>query len=376
MRSNAIGKVENDGNGNSKDRLATSFHEIFFVLPDGMCAADLNQILRVWYNGRPYLLIVLCILPYYQYWHQLHVLKEAWFAPIMTLVACAIPASGAPVAGGVIFLPVLTMAGVCARDAVAFTAVAQVFGVGIFAPLNWMIRDPNLLNWRALQIATIPSVLGMFIALMVMPIHGLHGDHAIQLIFASFCVILFSYTLHGLVKQTIAFDKRPRDVKFACHQLVYYNLIIFLASWLTGYIGVTVDKIMFMLLTWSHGVNARDATITGTTLVGWLSAWAGILHMISPCDQDDPLYIGAVPYHVFLLGLPGLLLGSLMGPVMNTAIGTRNVMKIFLTIILFDLVHNFYDVYISWSDPRGEGSCQPQCPNFKEMQLFVFLQAK
>jgi hypothetical protein len=50
----------------------------------------------------------------------------AWYAPIMGVVACALPTSGMPVAGGIVFLPVLThIAGLSARQAVAFAAATQ-----------------------------------------------------------------------------------------------------------------------------------------------------------------------------------------------------------------------------------------------------------
>jgi hypothetical protein len=44
----------------------------------------------------------------------------------MGVVACALPTSGMPVAGGIVFLPVLThIAGLSARQAVAFAAATQ-----------------------------------------------------------------------------------------------------------------------------------------------------------------------------------------------------------------------------------------------------------
>jgi hypothetical protein len=45
-----------------------------------------------------------------------------------------------PVAGGVIFLPILTMKHIEAHEDVAFAASTQMIGVGIFAPMGWMSR--------------------------------------------------------------------------------------------------------------------------------------------------------------------------------------------------------------------------------------------
>jgi uncharacterized membrane protein YfcA len=196
-----------------------------------------------------------------------------------------------------------------------------------------------------------------------------------RLIFSCFCVVLAYYVWNGLVGDSMAFgDEVKRNLRFSVRQLAYYIPVLFLASILTGYIGVTVDKVLFMLLTWSHGAHVRDATITGTTLVGWLSAVAALLHMASPCDARAAMYVGAVPYHFWLAGLPGLLLGSLLGPTLNVTVGSRNVMKLFLVMLTFDFFNNVYDLLVGWSDLEGRGSCTPQCPDREEMQLFVAMQ--
>ena len=125
-------------------------------------------------------MLVFSVVPFVVYRNHLDTLREAWFAPIMACVACAIPASGAPVAGGVIFLPILGMAGLCARDAVAFSTITQLFGVGIFSPLNWMVRDPGILSFSALAVALVPGAAGMYVALIVAPIVSMHGDHIVM----------------------------------------------------------------------------------------------------------------------------------------------------------------------------------------------------
>jgi hypothetical protein len=84
------------------------------------------------------LLVILVVAPLVLFRNHMELLRDAWFAPLMGIVACTIPASGAPVAGGVIFLPILESYGLCPRDAVAFTAATQMVGVGIFAPMNWL----------------------------------------------------------------------------------------------------------------------------------------------------------------------------------------------------------------------------------------------
>lgn len=57
------------------------------------------------------------------------------YTPFLAIVAAAIPAAGAPIAGGIIFIPVLQLDSLNLRNAVAFSSATQFLGVGIFAPV-------------------------------------------------------------------------------------------------------------------------------------------------------------------------------------------------------------------------------------------------
>ena len=67
---------------------------------------------------------------------------------------------------------------------------------------------------------------------------------------------------------------------------------------LTGYIGISIEKVLFVLLTLSGEVPVLKATVTSITLVGWISGIAFLMHATSPCDPLAPWYIGAVPYRL------------------------------------------------------------------------------
>ena len=136
-----------------------SFLKTLLGPPPGTSFFDLNPFLMMWMVGRVFLFFFLLTLPFVVL--EWETIKRVWFAPFMGIVAAAIPASGAPVAGGVVFLPVLDSFGVCPRDAVAFSAATQFFGVGIFAPLNWLIKDKNIFVWPALKRTWFPSALGI-----------------------------------------------------------------------------------------------------------------------------------------------------------------------------------------------------------------------
>ena len=152
---------------------------IGMLIPD-----DTQSRFQWWVTVRMYLSAVLCVFPFMVY-EPLELLTM-WRVPVMAILAASIPASGAPVAGGIIFLPVLQTYGVCPRDAVAFSALTQFFGCGIFSPLNWLVQDPTVFLPGALRIAFLPSLIGLLAALSYIKVNGCHGDHVVLLVFAVF----------------------------------------------------------------------------------------------------------------------------------------------------------------------------------------------
>ena len=80
--------------------------------------------------------------------------------------------AGMPIAGGLVFLPVLTrVGGLDARTTVAFTAATQTVGVGVLAPLNWLFHDKRVFirngSSDLLAITVLPSWLGVAVTWFV-----------------------------------------------------------------------------------------------------------------------------------------------------------------------------------------------------------------
>ena len=71
----------------------------------------------------------------------------------------------------------------------------------------------------------------------------------------------------------------------------------------------------------------RSAGIISVALVGWLSLIAFVAHAASAQCPAEHGYLGAVPYKYWLVGLPGILLGSMVGRKINQLIGSRNVVR-------------------------------------------------
>ena len=91
-----------------------------------------------------------------------------------------------PVAGGVVFFPILSMAGIPYRQVVGFAAATQFVGVGLFAPLSWIVRDQSVLLWRVFGLSTVAGGAGVLLALY--PFH-LNNVHTPTIIFTLFCVV-------------------------------------------------------------------------------------------------------------------------------------------------------------------------------------------
>jgi len=291
------------------------------------------------------LLATLCVLPFVYFCTRtdgLIDLLHLWYVPLMATVAATIPASGAPVAGGILFLPVLQSYGVCPRDAVAFSSITQFFGCGIFAPLNWLAIDPNVFLQEALHVSLIPSVLGSFISLTWYKLHGCHGEHYVVAIFACFCGLLSIYVAHSLLCGRMPKPRTTDEkvVQIGRREACLWFLPCLSGGLLTGYIGISIEKVLYVLIMMSCDVPVRVATVTSITLVGWVSGFTFVLHALSPCDPLAPQYIGAVPYDLWLVALPGILLGSIIGPQLNALLGPNLILAAFAIALAYESIRN------------------------------------
>lgn len=112
-------------------------------------------------------------------------------------------------------------------------------------------------------------------------------------------------------------------------------------------------QVLFILLTWRFGANARAASVTSIALVGWLSALAFAvreLAHLSPAGSAlaPPSDLGRVPYLHWLVVLPGILVGSVCGPRINLALGSRRIMVAFVLLLLMEVAR-----YVAAHVPLG-----------------------
>jgi uncharacterized membrane protein YfcA len=167
--------------------------------------------------------------------------RQAWFAPIMVrlrctppaalrtgpaadtlclrlalqgVIACALPSSGMPVAGGIVFVPTLTLfAGMDPSDAVAFSAATQTVGVGMLVPINWLFHDRRVFvrdgRGDVLWLLLVPSWLGVGLTRLT----TLHeSNRGILIAFTFFLFFVAVYTFYSVLISGVGAVAKEPDV--------------------------------------------------------------------------------------------------------------------------------------------------------------------
>jgi len=246
---------------------------------------------------------------------------RAWYIPLLAIFAAAFPSGGAPIAGGILFVPMLIRTGVQPKQAVAFSAAVQTFGCGIFAPLNWTSMNPRILIFEILYVSLIPGVLGCITALVILPMPA----QSIEIFFSVFCIFLAIYVIYGLFHNLTTNNE---EVIMTPKAYAIYSLSCFCGGLVTGWIGIGIEKVVFVLLTaFPHRANIRRSSLTAIAIVGWVSSFSLVIHLA---------YLKDVPLLLWCCAIPGVLVGARLGPKINKLLGSRNMMIIFILMLLYD----------------------------------------
>jgi len=279
----------------------------------------LHRIISVWKRNSYALLPILAMIPLLSF--GLKKPLEAWYTPFLGVIAASLPSGGAPVAGGIVFLPMLVAGGLTAQQAVAFSAATQTFGCGIFAPLNWFSVNPNVIIKEILPVSVISGVLGCLTAMLLVPISSV----MVEKFFAVFCIFLAGYVIHGLSHDLTTVN---HPVKMDMKKNILYAVTCYIGGMITGWIGIGIEKVIFILLTsYPHRTDVKRACLTSIAVVGWVSFFSSLVHFF---------YLKDVPLLFWTCGLPGVFIGSKIGPIINRRLGPKNVMVLFTIMLLSD----------------------------------------
>jgi hypothetical protein len=160
------------------------------------------------------------------------------------------------------------------------------------------------------------------------------GDKAAG--YGSIVAVAAAAKLRQIAKKSKA---ERRNIVFTPKLFTIYAISCFLGGMLCGWIGIGVEKVTFFLLTYFHKVDVIAAGLSSITMTGWLSFFAFLLHAVCTPEDEGPgphlscglrdelnpggHVFGKVPYELWLSVLPGILIGSLIGPIVNAAVGPR-----------------------------------------------------
>ena len=290
-----------------------------------LCAK--TKIAAYWMPLRMYLLVILTIIPFLLF--PIDVLKKSWITSLLGLIACCLPSGGAPIAVGLLFMPCLQMIGLTPKKAVAFCSATQSFGCGVFTPLNWYSKDQGIFIKSTLPLCLVSGILGLWLALFHFPL----AEHQVGIFFACFCVFLAGTVMYGIFhdlttqNESVKFEKITTLNGFKTYAI--YIIASIIGGMVSGWIGIGIEKIYFLLVTSYHKAEIRRATITAIALIGWISTISASIHFFILKD---------VPIAYWVCSLPGILLGSIAGPIINSYLGSFNIMIIFCTFLFLNVI--------------------------------------
>lgn len=249
-------------------------------------------------------------------------LYAAWFMPFLGVVAATI-AMSTPAGGGIVFFPTMVLLGVPPIEAVAFSVGAQSVGMGIFGTFNWVKRDKLAINFPVV-ITTV--LIGSAVSLLALFVFPIAEAEPLQLTFSFFGVGLATYVLYSLRK---GLDKQNNRFRWSVWMVAAIAFVGLVGGLLVGYIGAGIDALLFFVLTSRFKIDAHQATVTSIITMGLTAMIPFGVHLFIKGD---------VPINLWLMVLPGILLGARLGPWLNKTLGSRRILIGFATLLIIEFL--------------------------------------
>jgi uncharacterized membrane protein YfcA len=252
-------------------------------------------------------------------------LYAAWFMPFLGIAAATI-AMSTPAGGGVVFFPTMVLLGVPPFQAVAFSVGAQSVGMGIFGTFNWVKRDRSAILFPAVVATVLIGSAATLLALLVFPVAE---AEPLQLTFSFFGVGLATYIFYSLRH---GLDKETRRFQWSVWTLVAVTIVGLIGGLFVGYIGAGIDALLFFVLTSRFKVDSHQATVTSIVTMGLTAMVPFGVHLF---------VIGDVPVNLWLMVLPGILMGARIGPWLNKTLGKRRILIGFGSLLVIEFLMTF-----------------------------------
>ena len=252
-------------------------------------------------------------------------LASVWFMPFLGIVGATV-AMSTPAGGGIVFFPTLVLLGVAPVNAVAFSVATQTFGMGIFGTYNWSRKAPEAILKPAVVLVALGGWVGVLLALFVFP---LTSARAVRLLFSTFGLCLALYIVLS-ARNDLHINQTPFRLRGLMAPILFVSGVA--GGMLTGYIGVGIDVLIFVVLTWLYHTHIQHATVTSIVIMGLTSALPFMFALF---------FFGTLPLNLWLMVLPGVLLGARIGPWLNTRLGSERVMLLFSLLLILEFCMTF-----------------------------------
>jgi uncharacterized membrane protein YfcA len=249
-------------------------------------------------------------------------LYEAWFMPFLGVAAATI-AMSTPAGGGIVFFPTMVLLGVPPMEAVAFSVGAQSVGMGIFGTFNWVKQDRSAIMIPVVIAAVLFGSAASLIALFVFPISE---AEPLQLTFSFFGVGLATYVIYSLRE---GINKQNNRFQWGLWMFVAIIIVGVFGGLLVGYIGAGIDALLFFVLTSRFKIDTHQATVTSIITMGLTAMIPFCVHLF---------ILGDVPINLWLMVLPGILIGSRIGPWLNKTLGSKRILIVFALLLIIEFL--------------------------------------
>lgn len=241
-------------------------------------------------------------------------------------VAAATIAMSTPAGGGVVFFPSMVLLGIPPLEAVAFSVGAQSVGMGIFGTFNWMKQDRSAILFPVVIATVLIGSAATLLALLVFPVAE---AGPLQLTFSFFGVGLATYIFYSLRH---GLDKATRRFQWNVWTLIAVTFVGLIGGLFVGYIGAGIDALLFFVLTSRFKIDSHRATVTSIVTMGLTAMVPFAVHLFVISD---------VPLHLWLMVLPGILVGARIGPWLNKTLGRRRILIGFGSLLLIEFLMTF-----------------------------------
>lgn len=285
----------------------------------------------------------------------------AWATPLLTVLSATL-ANAAPVGGGVVFVPILSLFGVQIHlGGAAFAVSTMTFGNGVFGFLNWLRKDPSRISWGIVPYAVFPAWAGASVGTL-RPF--LTPDQASRC-FGGFALVAAAVVGKTIVRgsgdiakafggedddsagcsnvtadaeeqEDLVGEANPKRVAQTVQPSVSLVLVqrkklvaslssLFSGLVLVSHIGVGNALTTFLVAIYIWRLPAKSAVVTAILCGGWTSICPFLLHLLLLRDVPIPLWV---------MGLPGVYAGARIAPAAHEVIGLESVLGAFVAFLI------------------------------------------